>query len=199
MRPESDAQNLTAEATARVEHFKTSYDTVKEDQVQFCVPNGMPWLMLSRARDYLVDIYQTPARVTMTFEFMDTHRLIHMNESGPPPTFTPSAAGYSVAHWEGQTLVINTTALKARHPVGILQRSAQAQVTERWQLVKDAEHGHALEVRMTITDPVNYKHPASAYQRYVPAPAGSVLNTYGCAESLFDDHIKAVDAKRPHP
>lgn len=196
VRPEANAQNLTAEAKARIERYQHDYDTAKEDPVQYCAPNGMPWTMLSRARGYLLDIYQTPARLTLIFEYMDTHRVIHFNESGPPPTFTPSSTGYSVARWDGDTLVVTTTALKARNPATLLQRSNQAQISERWRLVKDANAGKAIEVDLSITDPAVYAAPAHAFQRFVPAPPGSVLNTYGCADSLYDDHIKAVDAQR---
>lgn len=196
VRPEANVANLTAEAKARIERYQHDYDAAKEDPVQYCVPNGMPWMMLSRARGYLLDIYQTSARLTLIFEYMDAHRLIHFNESGPPPTFTPSSNGYSVAHWDGDTLVITTTALKARNPIGLLQRSDQAQITERWRLTKSAASGKALDIDLTITDPVVYTVPAHAYQRFVPAPPGSVLNTYGCADSMYDDHIRAVDAQR---
>jgi hypothetical protein len=57
-------------------------------------------------------------------------------------------------------------------------------------LIQHPKFGRALEVTITANDPVIYRHAGKGYQLFVPAPAGSVLNAYGCNESLYDDHIE---------
>ena len=186
------------ESTKRLrQEFLTHYDSEKEDQIRYCVPHGMPWMMLSRVADYLIDIYQTPDRITMLFEGMDASRVIHFHEKGPPATFIPSTNGYAVAHWDGNTLVIETTALKARSVVGLKQRSAEAKIVERWTLIQHPKFGKALDIDMTVTDPVVYLKPATGHQLLIPAKPGSTLNMYGCNESLWQDHLHQLNAAKP--
>lgn len=189
VKPEDDAAVLSDEAQRRRKAFQSQFDTQADDPNQFCVPHGMPWIMLSRARDYLIDIYQTPQRVTILFEGMDWHRLIRLDQSTVPDGYTPGSNGYALARWEGDALRIETTRLRATPDVGPYQRSEQMRVLERWRLIRHPRFGHALEVTMEVTDPVIYRGHARGYQLFVPAAAGSVINEYGCTESLFEDHI----------
>jgi hypothetical protein len=186
--------NFTEETLRRRANFRAHYDTEREDQVKFCVPHGMPWVMLSRVKDYLIDIYQTRDRVTMLFEGMDVHRLIHFNEAAPPDNVLPSTNGYSIAHWEGNTLVIETTHLSARNIVGLKQRSDQAQVTERWSLINHPKFGKALDIDLTVVDPMVYIHPAKGHQLLIPAKPGSTLNAYGCNETLWEEHLRQLQS-----
>jgi hypothetical protein len=192
VKPEDDAAVLTDEAQRRRRAYTSHFNTAVDDPSKFCVPHGMPWIMVSRARDYLIDIYQTPSRITLLFEGMDVHRLIRLDQTVVPEGYTPGTNGYSLAHWDGSTLVIATTALRPTNEAGLLQRSEQMQVTERWRLTQHPVYGRALEVALTVTDPVIYRKPAHGYQLFVPAPAGSVLNAYGCNESLWDDHVSEL-------
>jgi hypothetical protein len=73
-------------------------------------------------RDHLIDIYQTPDRVTMLFEGYDVHCLIHLDQTAAPENSMPSTIGYSPGHWEGAVLVIETSALR---PTAALKTSGQ--------------------------------------------------------------------------
>ncbi|MGE0116287.1 MAG: hypothetical protein AB7T07_15555 [Steroidobacteraceae bacterium] len=198
VKPENDTVNLTEEAQHRLKNYMTNYDWKGADiPVKFCMPHGMPWIMLSRARDYLFDIYQTPDRITMLFEGMDVHRLIRLDQTAVPEAFVPSTNGYSLGRWEGSTLVIETSSLRPTNEVvGSYQRSGQMHITERWRLIDHAEYGRALEVDMTVVDPVIFRKPAHGYQLFVPAEPGSVLNAYACNESLWDDHVLELESQR---
>lgn len=187
--------NFTEETKRRRAYFLSHYHKEKDDQVKYCVPHGMPWMMVSRG-DYLIDIYQTQDRVTLLFEGMDAHRVVHFNQSGPPPGFTPSTNGYSIGRWEGDALVIETSALSERNVVGLKQRSAQARVTERWRLIQHPKFGKALDIDLTVVDPVVYLKPAKGHQLLIPAPASSTLNMFSCNETLWVDHVRELEAQR---
>lgn len=189
VKPEDDASVLTDEALRRRRRLATEFDPQRDDPNRFCVPHGMPWIMTSRARDYLVDIYQTPRRVTMLFEGMDWRRLIRLDETQVPEAWTPGTNGYSLARWEGDALRIETDHFRATPPIGPYQRSEQMHVTEYWRLVQHPKSGRALEVTLDVVDPVIYRGHARGYQLFVPAGPGSVLNEYNCTESLFEDHL----------
>jgi hypothetical protein len=75
-----------------------------------CLPHGMPSLMLitHNALEFLV----TPGRVTVLGE-VDGNRLrrIHTAGRAMPPDPDPSFDGTSVGRWDGDRLVVDTTAI----------------------------------------------------------------------------------------
>jgi hypothetical protein len=198
VRPDVNAkpEEYTATARTNIEDYRKHWDANTDDPAKFCVRHGMPNTMTSRARDYLVDVNQTSSRITVLVEFMDNFRVIHFDASAVPENVAPSNNGYSTARWNGDTLLVETSALKAKSPVGLMQRSAAAHINERWTMRSDAAHGQVLEINMDITDPEVFVATARARQVYKRAPAGSQLNEYACADALWDDHVEAVKAQR---
>jgi hypothetical protein len=198
IRPDVNATeaDYTAEAWAHIRDYRKNWDTNVDDPAKFCVKHGMPNTMTSRARDYLVDIYQTASRITVLVEFMDNHRVIHFDKTAVPGTVSLSDNGYSMAHWDGDSLLVETAALKATSTVGLMQRSAEAHITERWTLRTDSKLGPILEVDLTVTDPTVFRHPVKARQVFKPAAAGAELNEYGCEDAMWEDHVEAVLAAR---
>ncbi len=61
---------------------------------------------------YAGQIIQTPGRVTLITEFNHIIRRIYLDEQFPE-TIEPSYTGYSIGHWEGDTLVVETRGLKS--------------------------------------------------------------------------------------
>ncbi len=54
-------------------------------------------------------ITQSPARITMQYGHMDLARTIHLDHSTVPANARPTRAGYSIGHWDGDALVVETT------------------------------------------------------------------------------------------
>jgi hypothetical protein len=81
-------------------------------------------------------IEQTPTRITMQIGHMDLARTIHLDRSAPPADVQPSRAGYSVGRWEGDVLVVETTAFLP----GVLNadsrilHGARLRIVERFEL-----------------------------------------------------------------
>jgi hypothetical protein len=196
VKPGDDASNLTDETQRRIKAYAGNDGVTVESPEKYCMPHGMPWIMVSRARDYLIDIYQTTERVTMLFEGMDVHRLIRLDQTSVPESYSPGTNGYSLAHWEGSTLVIETSSLRPTNELGRFHRSEQMRITERWRLIEHPKYGRALEAQITVVDPVIFRKPDHGYQLFIPAGPGAVLNAYGCNESAWDDHV--VDVQNRH-
>jgi hypothetical protein len=55
-------------------------------------------------------ITQTAKRITLQYGHMDLARVIHLDGKAPPAGTRPSAFGYSVGRWDGDVLVVETTA-----------------------------------------------------------------------------------------
>ncbi|HEY5622852.1 MAG TPA: DUF6152 family protein, partial [Gammaproteobacteria bacterium] len=53
-------------------------------------------------------IIQEDDTITLQYGFMDIVRAIHLDMAEHPAEITPSKAGHSIGHWEGDTLVVDT-------------------------------------------------------------------------------------------
>ena len=82
------------------------------------------------------EIKRDGATVVVDHQFMDTRRVIHLNETAPPPDTPRSSMGYSTGRFDGDALVIETTnfvagALEPRYGV---MHSADLKLTERLEV-----------------------------------------------------------------
>lgn len=184
------AGQMTPEAKARAEQFRQKADPVIDDPAKVCLIKGMPWTMLGRARNYPTEIIQYPDRIFMVFELYDQFRQVRLDGAQKPADFGPAPSGWSVGRWEGQTLVIETTGLPTLNLFGIMQRTEEAKITERWQLEQNAEFGQVLAVDITVEDPEVFAVPARAHQIFKRSKPGVVPGGYNCSLSLWDDHLE---------
>jgi hypothetical protein len=107
-------------------------------------------------------IVQTRDSVVISSEDSAGVRVIHLGGQAPPPDTVRSIGGYSVGRWENDTLVVETTHLRADDPARNgagrpLLLSRHAQVTEWFTRVSPTE----LFYRYTVEDPELYTQPWS--------------------------------------
>lgn len=93
-------------------------------------------------------------RLLFDYETHSTRRTVYMRDSAPPPPAEPSRLGYSVAHYDGDDLVIETTGVESApffvsKAIG-LRHSDQLHTTERYTL-NDA--GKTLDMVFSVADP----------------------------------------------
>lgn len=188
------AGEMTPEARKRADLFRAKADPVIDDPAKVCLIKGMPWTMLGRARNYPAEIVQYPDRIFMVFELYDQFRQIRLDGAAKPDDFGPSPSGWSVGRWEGQTLVVETTGLPVLNLFGVMQRTEEARITERWHLGNHPEYGQVLEVDILVEDPEIFVTPARARQVFKRSRPGIVPGGYNCSSSLWDDHIERRQA-----
>jgi len=127
------------------------------DYVGGCNPLGVVRLLLYDPAP--MEFIMTRNRILQRFEWTWDHREIWTD--GRPlakvEEYLPRWNGYSVGHWEGNTLVVTTVGLDDRqwldhfgYPI-----SDKARVEERWTRT----HHNVLELQMTVTDPGIYTVP----------------------------------------
>ena len=80
--------------------------SVENDPVLLCKPTGPPRL-LTLPNPF--EIVQVPGRVLMLFEEYHVWRTIWTDGRALPKDPNPTWMGYSVGHWEGDTLVVNSS------------------------------------------------------------------------------------------
>ena len=189
VRPEFGTPPYTAAAQKWINDFKLLLDPVKDDSANFCGIQGMPWTMLGRARTYPVEIYQTSDRVAMFFEVFDSYRNIRIG--GEVPKNVPSSVnGYSVAHWDGASLVIATKALVERPFPNLQLRSEQTKIVERWTREKNTVHGDVILVDIEIEDPIVYTRNVVGRKVFKRSVPGTVVGGYNCPERLWQEHVE---------
>ena len=78
------------------------------DPIANCLPPGMP-AMMSMA--YGMEIMQNKDKITFFSEWQDALRRVYLDGRKPTQKIMndPTYAGYSTGHWEGDTLVVDTT------------------------------------------------------------------------------------------
>ena len=115
----------------------------------------MPRAMLAWAPTS-IEIIQSEERVWVLFEAYHQVRRIFLDGRPPPEGVGATWLGHSAGHWEGDVLVVETTGLRAASYFWEgLPLSESTRLIERFTRLDEA----TLEVRMTVTDPVNYLEP----------------------------------------
>jgi hypothetical protein len=118
-----------------------------------CLPEGMPTIM---GAIYPIEILQTPKQIVVLAEFLTQTRRIYLNEEMPPEEdIFPGYNGYSVGHWEGETLVVQTIGVREDVQFYAIPHSEHMKITERIRLTGPDN----LENQITIDDPAFLAEP----------------------------------------
>jgi hypothetical protein len=123
-----------------------------------CMPPGMPGIM--GVGQYPIEFMFTPGRVTTHHEAWMQWRIIYTDgrPHPAPEDYDPTFGGHSIGRWEGETLVVDTVAIKDTIPLGQgMKHSDKLHIVERISLQKDDPD--TLIVEMTIEDPVALEKP----------------------------------------
>jgi hypothetical protein len=103
------------------------------DNYVHCIPDGMPAMMMGM---FPMEIFQRPEQINITQEAFTQVRRIYMNEKLPrADEVDPSFYGRSVGHWEGDTLVLETTGIKPTVEFRWTPHSENMKITERLRLL----------------------------------------------------------------
>ena len=117
--------------------------------------------------------------IVIRFEEDDNKRLIHMTTAPGMDSDAPTLLGNSIGHWEGESLVIETTNIE---PDVIDTHGTPAsfsmELVERFTPSVD---GNRLDYRVTITDPETYTQPFEVERHWIWRPEIAV-RPYACGQ-----------------
>ncbi len=157
-----------------------NYDNVKARPVSercligFGSTAGPPMMPVLYNNTY--QIVQTPDAVMILVEMVHDTRIIRLNSTHDPSNMQ-KWLGDSIGHWEGDTLVVETT--NFRPEVRYRGASDQLKVTERFRRV-DAE---TILYRVTMEDPATWTKPWTMEYPFRATP-GPVYE-YACHEGNY--------------
>jgi len=124
-----------------------------------CNPLGAPRLVTFSGGGASIEFIQLPDRLIQRFEWTWDHREIWMDGRKLPNVadYLPRYNGYSIAKWDGDTLVATTTGFDDRAWIDHygFPMSDQMVFEERYKRISR----NRLQLDMTITDKAIYKEP----------------------------------------
>ena len=147
---------------------------------------GRPLNIRQGAREIVIvaDSPVTPVR------HLYLNRKTHIN----PEIFDPTTSGDSIAHWEGDTLVVDTVGFDPAKGITEIPgggfRTASSRLVERYRLLKD---GSVLSVRFTWTDPAVFQTPHSYEFRYHRVARGYEPRPYQLCDPFDPDRTAFLE------
>ncbi len=151
----------------------------KDDPEARCLPAGVP-----RITPYPFQLVQAPNLVVMLFEGnVHSYRLMYLGGRQHPADLDPSWMGDSIAKWEGDTLVVDTTNFNDKTWLtgGGAPHTDKLHVIERFTR---PDLGH-LNIDITLEDPGAFTKPHSFKRSHVLSATWEI-HEYVCNEFNVD-------------
>lgn len=157
-----------------------------------CLPAGVPGMM---QHPLMFEFLFTPGRVTMLFEDGEVRRLWTDGRPHPAREDIPeSFSGHSVAHWEGEALLVDTIGISPRADLLManeLRPTRNTHVTERITR-KDQD---TLSVDTEVQDDELFTAPYKYTRTYIRSPLQ--MAEASCTANNRDNDQKEIDLVPP--
>jgi len=179
--PDGKVPRMSAEAGRRLaSSYMGSFDGVKTRPLSercligFGSTSGPPMLPVLYNNNY--QIVQTPDHVLILVEMVHDARIIRMNATHAPPDVR-QWLGDSVGHWDGDTLVVDTTNFTDK--TRFRGSTENLHVVERFKRI---DAGTIL-YRATIEDPAAFSRPWTIEYPFLATPGP--IYEYACHEGNY--------------
>jgi len=132
-----------------------------------------------------IKIIQTPGEIVFLYETFHAFRVIPTDGRKHPDDIDPSFMGDSVAHWEGDTLVVDVTGFNDKTWLGVggaTLHTDALHVIERYTRV-DYD---TISYEVTIDDPKAFTKTWSVPPSFLSLRPGERLHEYECIENNED-------------
>jgi hypothetical protein len=161
------------------------------DDIGQCFPAGMPMIM---TRVWPIAMIQTSTVIYMVSGFENALRLIYIDgrKHTDPDVVVRTYNGDSVGHWEGDTLVVDTTSMIPEHhwiDTGVAV-SNDFHIIERIRLQND---GKVLEIKYTLLDPQNWEGEWTSTKHWIRMDDTDITEVE-CLPNL-NEHLPSTQSK----
>ena len=151
-----------------------------DDPTGLCLPAGLPRIAMLGL--FPQQFIQTPTQIVILYEYMNVFRVIPLNAKHPDDII-PSYMGNSVAHWEGDTLVVDVIGFNDKTwlaGTGTFHTDA-LHITERYTRVDKDQ----INYEVTMEDPNVLTKPWTL-RSTIMLREGTRVQEYVCAENNID-------------
>ena len=196
---------LTAKGERMSAAMRSSWNVLQFDKVSDfnsldrCLSRGLPSSMTPFPYNNGIQVFQAPGYVVLRLEIVHETRIIPLDGRAAPPGTMRQYLGFSRGHWEGDTLVIETSNLTGDTPMNIvgpgnkpIPTSKEQKVTERLTMTgPDTIFYEALiEDPIVLTAPYKLAFPWTRDENYE-------LFEYACHEgnTVVPNYIKTTSPR----
>jgi hypothetical protein len=159
-------------------------DNNKDNPDALCEPLGLTQLHMHPQPRKIV---QTPREIVVLYEANGNVRQI-LTDGRPLPNNSPTPwwYGYSIGHWDGDTLVVETTGFRDDVWLDVegSPLTSTGKMTERWRRVKFG----LMQIDVTIEDPKAYTKPFTVRMNHQLMPDNSLME-FVCEERDANHYI----------
>ena len=163
-----------------------------DDLVYTCYPPGTPRIYL---HPFPMEIIQLPGRVLMIFEYDHLVRQIYTDGREHRTDLPASWMGDSIGHWEGKTLVVESTGFNDRTWIDriAVPHSEEMRLIERIYL----NDKNQLQVDMRVEDPLALAKPweFSRYYRKTDWTIEELMCEDNATYTEFENELLEFDDK----
>ena len=162
-------------------HFPEKVDTWEDfDFYSRCITRGLVSSMLPTLYNFGNEIVQAPGFVVIRNEMIHETRVIPLDGRPHVGKALQTYIGDSRGHWEGDTLVVETTNLNNKTGTGGGYFSDAAVLTEKFRRIAKDE----LTYDLTVNDPKTWTKPFTIHMPYKQDPSYTIYE-YACHEGNY--------------
>ncbi|HUF73458.1 MAG TPA: hypothetical protein VMR74_11215 [Gammaproteobacteria bacterium] len=180
----------TPGAREMAEYWEANFRT-EDEPGRFCIWPGMPRAVWGAP--FPIEIFHRDHDISIYWEGYGMFRKIYLADKDPPPPVLETSMGYSLARWEGDTLVVETTQLKPYPYFSGLATTSEAHVMERIRLEEREVDGEAVTFivnDITLTDPKMYTEPVMLHAEARRDPDLFMLE-YTCTNTIWEEYLES--------
>ncbi len=170
-----DISNITVAGQAAMDAYDHATDGILK-----CL---IDWGRVNTVSGFPMELIVSENQVTILYEYNHTVRRIFLDQTEFSTAYPPSLVGYSIGHWEDDTLVVETRNLLPGwvNMDGVAPYTNAAVTTERFTLDREQQR---LTVVRVLEDPEYYSRPLAWTTVYRPAefpvyPYDCTVGSYG--------------------
>jgi hypothetical protein len=140
-------------------------------------------------------ILQTPGLVAVLYEYQTVFRQFFTDGRALPEDPNPTWMGYSVGHWDGDTLVVTTAGYNDRTALDLAghPHTDALRLTERYRR-RDVGH---MDLQVTFDDPKAYTRPWTLPLEFELIPDGQLIE-YVCENERDAQHLIGKSGEEAH-
>ena len=172
------------------------HDELDSIQYPYCIVHGTPRVWTA---PFPFEILQYPDRVYVLYESNSAVRRIYTDGRKFPEDYPATLMGYSIGRWDGDTLVAETTNIRALDG-GLLwldnvghPRTDALRVVERFRRAAQ----DTLEIDFSFDDPKTYVRPWGGKKVFRLRPNWEIMDNRVCEDLPLADFESKVKGKRP--
>ena len=140
-----------------------------------------PSIIYSMQGPFPIEIYQGRDLIVIKMEYFDVVRVIPLNQDSHPEDVPATVSGHSIGYWEGDTLVVDTVAIKESTFLNNgLDHTEDMHLVEHFRLSED---GKKLYIMQEYEDPAVFTGRSARLIPLDKGGEGDVVWPYDCDPS----------------